>query len=756
MSKLIIVESPAKARTIKKYLGKDYEVLASMGHVRDLPKSELGVDLDSNFEPNYVTIRGKGKILKEIRTASKKAEEVFLAPDPDREGEAIAWHIAEEIKDVNPNIRRVMFHEITRTAIERALSAPHNLDQERFNAQQARRILDRLVGYLVSPVLWRKVRRGLSAGRVQSVAVRMIVEREADVEAFDPVEYWAIQANLIGEGKESKPFLGKLWRKDGKKAKIINEAAAKEVRQHLELDSFIVADVERKEVRRRPGPPYITSTLQQDASRFLRLPATRTMQIAQRLYEGIDLEGEGPVALITYMRTDSVRSSPEAVSAVREYVDRDFGSEYLPGKPNTFKTKKRTQDAHEAIRPTSMEYPPSKLRGVLDGDTFSLYRLIWSRFVASQMVPALYDQTVISVDGGNGLELRTQGRVLKFEGYRKAIEQDRKESPSDEEESDSNQDLPKVEKGEVLKLHPPGVETEQKFTKPPPRFTEATLIKTLEEEGIGRPSTYAAIIQTIQDKNYVEKKKGQFSPTELGRMVTVLLVQSFPDILSVAFTAQMEEQLDAVESGDEDWRVLMERFFEPFSTALEKAEEEMVNLRREGLSVPYLTCEKCNSNMAIKIGNNSVYVACTNYPDCSNMAPYARDEKGKVSLVRPEPLDQNCPKCKAPLVIRNGRFGRFISCSTYPECKHTESLTTGIACPEKGCKGELTEKRSRKGKIFYACTGYPDCKYAIWDRPVDQACTDCAHPFLLEKTRKRGTSLTCPNCSAAAGIKESA
>ena len=755
MSKLIIVESPAKARTIKKYLGKDYEVLASMGHVRDLPKSELGVDLDAQFEPEYVTIRGKGKVLKEIRSASKGVDEVFLAPDPDREGEAIAWHIAEEIKTVNSNIRRVMFHEITRGAIERALSDAHELNEPRFNAQQARRVLDRLVGYLVSPVLWKKVRRGLSAGRVQSVAVRMIVQRERAVEAFDPVEFWDAQATV--QAKNGGPFVVKLSKLDGAKVKISNEEEANSVRTRLDGADFVISSVQRKEVSRRPTAPYITSSLQQDASRFLRLSATRTMQLAQRLYEGIDLGGEGPVALITYMRTDSVRSSPEAIENVRQYIERDFGANYLPSKPNTYKTKKRAQDAHEAIRPTSLDYPPSRLKGTLDPEMFSLYRLIWSRFVASQMVPALYDQTVINVTAGEGLEFKTQGRVLKFDGYRKAIEQDRREPQNEEEEGSTSKDLPAVEDGETLKLiNPPGVELEQKFTKPPPRYTEATLIKALEEDGIGRPSTYASIIQTIQDKKYVEKKRGAFSPTELGRMVTELLVRSFPDILSVAFTADMEKQLDSVESGDEDWRSVMERFFTPFTSALDKAEEDMINLRHEGLAVPDLKCGKCDSNMAIKISRNSVYVACTNYPDCSNMAPYQRDEKGKISLVLPEPLDRDCPECKEPLVIRNGRFGKFISCSDYPQCKFTESLTTGISCLESGCKGELTEKRSRRGKVFYACTAYPDCTYALWDRPIDQACTSCKHPFLVEKTRKRVTTILCPECKATEGVKESA
>jgi DNA topoisomerase-1 len=746
MSTLIIVESPAKARTIQKYLGEGFEVMASMGHIRDLPPRELGVDLDANFEPKYVTIRGKGKIIKEIRAASKKADQILLAPDPDREGEAIAWHIAEEIRPVNDNIQRVLFHEITKSAINKALETPFDLDIDRFNAQQARRVLDRLVGYLVSPILWKKVRRGLSAGRVQSVAVRLIVAREKEIEDFDPVEYWDVTANLQGENRPAVTF--KLAKIDGKKAKIGNQKAAFDLKEALEASTFKVATIDRKEVKRHPSAPYITSTLQQDASRMLRYTSTRTMQLAQRLYEGVDLGEEGPVALITYMRTDSVRLANEAVTGARDFVAENYGHDYLPEKPNVYRSKKRAQEAHEAIRPTSLAYPPERVRGHLPPELFSLYRLIWTRFIACQMLPAIYEQTNVRVQSAAGPEFSVQGRILRFEGYRKALDAGRVQNPEDSEEKDSSKALlPEFYDGETLELVEPGVVTEQQFTKPSSRFTEATLIRTMEEQGIGRPSTYASIIRTITEKaNYVSRIKGSFHPTELGRLVTQLLIGAFPEILNVAFTANMEDQLDKIEEGNEKWDSVLEHFFSEFSKALDQAEESMANLRREGVPVDGVTCDKCNSPMALKAGSQDLYLACTSYPDCSNMTSFRRTFKGVIEIIHPESLERECPLCEAQLVIREGRFGRFVSCTNYPECKFTESIGTGIVCPKEKCEGELVEKRTRKGKIFYACNKYPDCDYATWDRPLNQACTDCDSPFMLEKTRKRGTVIVCPEC----------
>lgn len=776
MSKLIVVESPAKARTIKKYLGGDWDVKASMGHVRDLPKNKLGVDLDAGFEPTYETIRGKGKVLTEIRKASKKADEVFLAPDPDREGEAIAWHIAEEIREVNPNIRRVLFHEITRSAIVKALDQPFELDAARFDAQQARRVLDRLVGYLVSPVLWRKVRRGLSAGRVQSVAVRLIIEREAEIEAFIPEEYWDIAARLAGEAgpawEATDPFRAKLHRLDGKKARVTNGEDAARIKQAIDGGALRITAVEKKESKRRPSPPYITSTLQQDASRLLRLPAARTMQLAQRLYEGVDFGEEGPVALITYMRTDSTRTSPEALDAVRGLIDQRYGGDYLPGKAIVYKTKKGAQDAHEAIRPTSLEYPPDRVRAHLDNDAFALYRLIWTRFVASQMMPAIYDDTVVDIgvgdagaDGGHAIELRARGRVLRFDGYQRAIAEGRaprKKQADDADDGAEEKDdalLPALHVDQVLRLVKPGVSAEQKFTQPPARYSEASLIRTLEEQGIGRPSTYAQIIQTVQKRGYVEKKKGRFHPTELGRVVTHLLVGAFPDVLNVKFTAGLEAELDQIEDGEREWRQVLETFFQRFSKDLDRAEEAMENLRREGLKAEGHSCEKCGSPMAVKIGQRDAYLACTNYPACSNMLSFTRDDKGVIHVERPEELDRACPECGGPLAIRNGRFGRFISCTCYPECRYTENITTGIGCPRKGCAGELAEKRTRRGKTFWSCSEYPKCDYATWDRPVEKPCPDCNFPFLGEKVARRGGSrLVCPSdeCSYKAPVKESA
>ena len=747
MSTLIIVESPAKARTIQKYLGDGFEVQASMGHIRDLPPRELGVDLDAGFEPQYVTIRGKGKIIKEIRAASKKADQVLLAPDPDREGEAIAWHIAEEVRPVNDNIQRVLFHEITKKAIGKALEAPFDLDMDRFNAQQARRVLDRLVGYLVSPILWKKVRRGLSAGRVQSVAVRLIVEREEQIEAFDPVEYWDITATLQGEGR--RPVVFKLAKVDGKKPQINNEKDALALKQALESSTFDVSNIDRKEVKRRPSAPYITSTLQQDASRMLRFTSTRTMQLAQRLYEGVELGADGPVALITYMRTDSVRLADEAVNGARNFVSENYGSEYLPEKPVFYRSKKRAQEAHEAIRPTSLEYTPERVRAHLTPEMFSLYRLIWTRFIACQMVPSIYEQTTVTATSSAGPDFSVQGRILRFDGYRKALDAGRTTNPDEQE---SNEDptkalLPEFYDDENLKLVDPRITCEQQFTKPPARFTEATLIRTMEEQGIGRPSTYASIIRTITDKaNYVSRVKGSFHPTELGRLVTQLLIGSFPEVLNVTFTANMEDQLDKVEEGEESWNNVLELFFGQFSKALDNAEETMANLRREGVPVPGVDCEKCDSSMALKAGSRDLYLACTNYPDCSNMTSFKRTIKGTIEVIKPEGLDRNCPDCEAQLVIREGRFGRFVSCTTYPECKFTESLGTGIKCGKKECAGELVEKRTRKGKVFYACNKYPDCDFASWDRPLNQECPECKHHFLLEKTRKRGTVIACGEC----------
>jgi DNA topoisomerase-1 len=743
---LVVVESPAKARTIKKYLGKGFTVKASVGHIKDLPKSRIGVDVESGFEPEYVVIRDKKKVIKDIRDAAEKAEQVFLAPDPDREGEAIAWHIAEEIKTVNDNVRRVLFNEITKRGITEALEHPTTLDTDKTDAQQARRILDRLVGYEISPLLWKKVRRGLSAGRVQSVAVRLLVEREKEIAAFVPEEYWSVDCDCAVA--EPPPFTAKIWRWDGEKAEPKTEAEAAEIAAELAAGEARVATVEKKERRRRPQPPFITSKLQQEASRKLRFSAKRTMALAQRLYEGLDVGEEGPVGLITYMRTDSTRISDGALAEVREHIGERFGADYLPEKPNVYRKPKKAQDAHEAIRPTSVELTPERVAAGLANhpeakELVKLYRLIWNRFVACQMSPAIYDQTTVDIERGRAV-VRANGQILKFPGFTRVYTAQETDDASAEKAAESDKLLPPMEEGDLVTIE--AIKPEQHFTQPPPRFSEASLVKELEERGIGRPSTYATILSTIVDRGYAERVERRFFPTELGTLVNELLVESFPDILNADFTAQMEADLDQVEDGDRDWRDLLGGFYKPFKKDLERAREEMRDVKREEIPTEHV-CEKCGNQMVIKWGRNGSFLACSGYPECRNTKEIRKLADGSVEIVPEETTDEVCETCEAPMVVKRGRFGSFLACSRYPDCKTTKAISLGVDCPKPGCGGFLSEKRSRRGKLFYGCSNYAktSCDFVTWDRPVPEPCPDCGAKFLLKKETRSGVKYRCHN-----------
>lgn len=732
---LVIVESPAKAKTLEKYLGRDFQVKASVGHVVDLPKSKLGVNIEKGFTPDFHVIQGKKKVIDDLKKAAKGKEHIYLASDPDREGEAIAWHIADQIGRDQRRFHRVMINEITRKAVQEAIAHPQKLDRNKFEAQIARRVLDRLVGYQISPILWKKVRRGLSAGRVQSVAVRLVCEREKGIRAFVPQEYWSLTALL--EGRVGPSFEARLaqWQGekiDNKKFRIESEALVREIMKSTEGLPWTIAEVEKKERRRFPTPPFVTSKIQQEAARKLGFQPQRTMQIAQRLYEGVELGPEGSVGLITYMRTDSTRISAEALQETRRYIRTQYGAGYLPEKPVTYRSKKGVQDAHEAIRPTSMDYTPERVRRYLRRDAFALYSLIWDRFVASQMTPALYDQAAFDIRVGEAL-FRATGQQLKFDGFMRLYIEGR-----DDEDEEKETMLPDLRAGESLKVL--SLEPRQHFTQPPPRFTQATLIKELDEKGIGRPSTYAVILSNILDREYVVvDEKRCLAPTELGFLVTDLLVHSFPDILNVEFTAGMENVLDKVEEGKENWVKAMKRFYASFSRDLKKAESEMRDVKRQEVPTD-IPCEKCGAMMVVKWGRNGEFLACPRYPECKNTKNFTRATNGDVQVAEEVEVDEVCEECGRPMQLRWGKYGRFLGCSGYPECKNIRSLEKavdlGIRCPE--CKeGNLKEKKSRRGKIFYGCDRYPDCHFATWDRPVSEVCPQCGEPILLEKVTKR-------------------
>ncbi len=766
---LIIVESPTKARTVTKYLGRGYAVMASVGHVKDLPTSKLGVDLDSDFEPQYVTIKGKSKVLAEIKKKAEAADKVFLAPDPDREGEAIAWHIEQELlgkskKKKSGKIFRVRFNEITESAIKRALQSPSEIDMKLVNAQQARRVLDRIVGYQGSQLLWSKVRRGLSMGRVQSVAMRLICEREAEREAFRAEEYWSITALLSGTNPPS--FGAKLHSINAEEASIENSEQAGRVVSAVQGKTFVVESIERKEKKRNPVAPFITSRLQQEAARKLHFSPKKTMTLAQQLYEGIEVGAEGATGLITYMRTDSTRISNEAMTEARELIQSRFGSEYLPATPNVYKTQKAAQEAHEAVRPTSATRDPESIRQYLDPDQYNLYKLIWNRFIASQMVPAVLDVTRIDsmpVGTKDRYVFRSTGTVVKFPGhtivYMEGVDKElpsHKPKADQEIEDDSERQLPALSEGDQLRLVEQegqsvmGLTSRQHFTQPPPRYNEALLIKELEEKGIGRPSTYAAIISTIQERKYVEKSEGRFQPTETGRTVNDFLLKGFPDVVDVDFTSHLEAELDEVEEGNKPWVESVRDFYNPFAADLEKA--KTIPGPKDTVEPPTdVPCEKCGKMMEIKWGRNGKFLACPGYkddPPCKNTQNFERLPDGTIKIVPKQEIttDQVCDKCSSPMVVKTGRFGKFIACSAYPQCKTTKPLALGVKCPQLGCGGDLVQKRTRKGRSFFACSRYPQCEYALWDRPVPKICPTCQAPFLVEKVSKQaGRSVQCRN-----------
>jgi len=726
---LIVVESPAKVKTIQKFVGEDYLVKASLGHIKDLPEGELGVDLEKDFQPEYVSIPGKAKVLRELKKASKGVKSIFLGPDPDREGEAIAWHIAEEIGDEDKTVYRVLFNEITQKAVLDALRHPGKLQQAKYEAQQARRILDRLVGYQVSPILWEKVRRGLSAGRVQSVAVRIICEREREIQDFVSEEYWSLTATLKGQ-ESPVSFDAKLSKWKGKKVKMANEQEALAIKQTLEGTSYTVSKITRQEKQRHPFPPFITSRLQQEAYRKLSFYAQKTMRVAQKLYEGMELGDMGSVGLITYMRTDSPRVANEAIRQVRDWIKDRFGESYLPPKPNVYKSRKGAQDAHEAIRPTSMELTPEKVKAYLDKEQWVLYKLIWDRFVASQMASAVFQQTTIEIKADEAI-FSSVGTVPVFQGFIALY----MEGEDDPENGEQEKILPALSEGELLALL--SLAQKQHFTQPPYRFSEATLIRELEERGIGRPSTYAAILSTIKEKQYVKLEKGKFFPTELGCLVNDLLVVSFPDIFDVEFTAQMEENLDKIEDGDKGWVETLREFYRPFEKDLKMAKVSMRDVKKELIPTDIL-CERCGSTMVKRWGKRGYFLACSTYPECRYTREVVETEENQVVNGAP------CEKCGGSMVVKTGKFGRFLACSNYPTCKFTKPIETGVRCLQEGCDGMIVERRTRKGKVFYSCSNYPRCTFALWDKPIPEKCPQCDHPYLIEKQGKGGAVVRCP------------
>jgi len=768
---LIIVESPAKARTIKKILGRGYQVLPSMGHVKDLPKSRLGVDVEKGFVPTYIVIKDRKKVLSEILDASSSAKTVYLAPDPDREGEAIAWHIADAIEADSTKrrkkkkseaakppieIRRVLFHEITKKGVTQGMADPRSLDRNKFDSQQARRILDRIVGYSLSPLLWKKVRRGLSAGRVQSVAVKIIWEREKGIAAFVPEEYWSLTARFAGSVPPE--FTAKLVEAGDKKVRPATGEETLALRKAVETGPFLVREILKKMRRRSPPPPFTTSKLQQEGARKLRMPSYRTMMVAQSLYEGIDVPGEGLVGLITYMRTDSVRVAAEAVDAVRDHIRAAHGEPYLPSAPHVYRNRKTAQDAHEAIRPTSMEYPPAKVKPILSRDQYRLYELVWNRFVASQMAAAEFEQTTINIlcepadtpapEGGHpagGYLFRATGSIPRFLGYLDLYQEGNgpQADPAageQEGEKDEGNVLPDLSEGERLALRE--LVDAQHFTQPPPRFTESSLIKELEEQGIGRPSTYAAIVKTIRDRGYVRMEERKFHPTELGRIVTDLLEESFPKVMDVAFTARLEEELDQIEDGEVGMARTLGDFYQPFSEELERAKSAMPELKDE-LIATGIPCQACGGEMVIRFGRAGKFLACRNYPECRNTANFRETPEGGVELVPEEEAGVSCDKCGKPMVVRRWKGSRYIACSGYPECRASRPYGIGVKCPECG-EGEIGERSSRAGKLFFSCSRYPDCRFASWSRPVAEPCPVCAYPAMAEKVRKSGkTEIVC-------------
>ena len=722
---LVVVESPTKVKTIKKYLDSQYVVKASLGHVRDLPSNKLGVDVENNFKPQYVILRSKSKVLDELKKAAENVKLVYVATDPDREGEAIGWHLAQELPVKKDQVYRVMFNEITEKAIKAAFASPGRIDLRKVDAQQARRVLDRLVGYKLSPLLWEKVRRGLSAGRVQSVAVRLVAEREREIKAFVPQEYWSLTARLVAGGPPE--FLALLKEKEGEKVSLASEAEVQAVIREVTGLPFVVKEVAKGERRRNPAPPFITSTLQQEAGRKLRFTAAKTMMVAQQLYEGVEIGAEGQTGLITYMRTDSPRVAAEAQAETRELIAARFGREHLPERPPVYRARKSAQEAHECIRPASPHRAPEALASALTRDQLALYRLIWERFMASQMRPALYDTVSVDVAAGPYL-FRAQGSTLRFPGFMAVYVESPEEGAAVAEEAEGT--IPDVTVGDRVACR--GLDPKQHFTQPSPRFSEASLVKELEERGIGRPSTYAQILTTIQQRGYVKREKGVLYPTELGLLVTDLLVASFPEVMEVEFTAQMEESLDEIEEGERKWVETVKEFYDRFARSLKRAHKEMDDLK-EGKPTDQ-TCHECGSALIERWGKFGRFLACTAYPECK----YTRNlENGQGREV--VETDEICDQCGKKMVIKEGRYGKFLACQGYPDCKNTKPLTIGIPCPEDG--GGLVERRSKRGKPYFTCANYPDCKFLLWYRPVSEPCPKCGAPFLIQRGAGRGRGL---------------
>jgi DNA topoisomerase-1 len=752
---LLIVESPTKARTLAKYLGSEFVVASSMGHIKDLPPNELGVDLARDFAPKYITILGKNKVIQALKKAAEGILDVYLGPDPDREGEAIAWHLAEALGPGNHRFHRVLFHELTKSAIKEALARPEALNQPRYEAQQARRVLDRLVGYQISPLLWQKVKSGLSAGRVQSVALRLICDRERAILAFVPEEYWTLDACL--EAALPPPFAARLVKQGKKGLKPARVEEVEAVLDALEGAEFRVAGIEKKPLRRHPAPPFITSSLQMEASRRLRFSPTRTMRVAQRLYEGVELGKEGPVGLITYMRTDSTRVSAGALAGVRTFIQETYGPDYLPPKAHFYKSPKGAQEAHEAIRPTGVSRRPEDLKKFLGKDELALYNLIWRRFVASQMAAAIFDQTTVDITARDYL-FRAAASVLKFPGFMTIYQESR-----EGEDGEGAVKLPPLTVGEVLKLR--DFDPQQHFTKPPPRYSEASLIKELEVQGIGRPSTYATILSNLQERRYVLKEKIGLRPTELGLVVSDLLVENFPDVMDPRFTANLEADLDRIAAGEVPWQEVMQGFYGPFGRELEEAKGKMRRVKQVATG---LKCPKCQAELVVRWGKNGEFLGCSAFPKCDFTGDFIHDPQGRIILAetaaaptppagqeKPQPTDLKCPQCGQALVVRRGKKGEFLGCSGYPRCRHTQNFSRdaqghivpggqpleagAYPCPRKGCQGSLTQKRSRHG-IFYGCSNFPKCQFTLNQPPAPGPCPQCQFPWL----QKKGKKLLCP------------
>ena len=734
---LVIVESPAKCKTISKYLGKDFVVKATMGHIIDLPEKEIGIDFEHDFKPKYIISKGRRRVLKVLKDEAEKADTIYLAPDPDREGEAIAWHVIESIGKINGNIKRVMFNEITKKAVVAAIANPTTIDMNKVNAQQARRILDRIVGYQVSPILWRTVFRGLSAGRVQSVALRVICEREDEIKAFKQEEYWSLHVLLQ---HKAVSFAAKLLHVDGKKAVLPDAQTVKTIMVRCEKAAFVVGDVQKQEKERKPFAPFITSTLQQDSARKLSFSAAKTMLIAQQLYEGLELGELGSMGLITYMRTDSTRIADDALTAARSYVEAQYGKRYLPDAPRMYGKSKNAQDAHEAIRPSQIttEFAPNTVKGFLSKDQFRLYELIWKRFLASQMNNAVYDATRIDINAEN-YTFRANGSIVKFDGFLTLYDETVEES-TETNLDDENIALPDIKVKTAVSLV--NMLDKQHFTQPPARYSEATLVRELEDKGIGRPSTYAQIIDTLKKRKYVSVENRRFTPTEVGFIVKNLLVKEFPDVFDVGFTAAMETNLDRVEMGEEDWISVLHKFYDPFSKGLANVKEHVKDLRANNQEVTDRTCPECTKfPLVIKWSRNGRFYACQGFPACKYTEP--------LEKMAPEKTNEICDKCGAPMVILKINSNRFLGCSAYPGCRNTKSLSIGVKCPREGCEGQLVERRTKRGNIFFGCNAYPKCTFATWDRPVDKKCEACGNPILVYKeTKTKGAMHRCPKCRA--------